>query len=156
MVLNHCRIFNWNSIDLKSVATSSCVALNAYKMPGAVQMTGTFKKVHSKLLRSDLPLKRAQTWSPSGSVHTEACRKTITSSCARVSIHHQRHRGYSGQGYCKDKRERFEYLEIKENLDSQAKIYASYSLKKTLWVWRMGPDSFMASELCLPAYQLKS
>lgn len=73
-------------------------------MPGALQMTGTFKKVPSQAVNIISAPTVSEGLEPS-SVHSIACRKTHTSPCVRVSIHQRQLGWFSAEGYCKDKRE---------------------------------------------------
>lgn len=130
---------NWSLVDLKSMPHQ--VELN-----WVTQNTRSFTDNRHLEEGSFQAVRQIYHWSQWSSephfVHTKVCRRTLTSSCENFCAPNRHQGWFSGEGYCRDKREHLrnclEYLEeIKKILESQAKIYTSHPFKKILGVWRM-------------------
>lgn len=138
VVLNRCGEFLieaqliWNLLHIK-LCCSECPP-NVWS---SVRLQAPSRRFQSKQLKSALPLKLVKSWSVSPALCTLfLVRKLWIAPEWVFPFTKQRHSNWlSWEGYCKDKRKCvcncFDFLgEIKETLESRAKVYISYSFKK--------------------------
>lgn len=135
------RIFNWSSVDLKSIAYQVVLLWVPTKCLKLCRLQAPSRRFQSKQLKSALPLKLVKSWSVSPALCTLwLVRKLWIAPEWVFPFTKQRHSNWlSWEGYCKNKRKCvwncFDSLgEIKETLESRAKVYTSYSFKKILGV----------------------